>query len=334
MARGLLASRAMQRRLLLAGLAGAALARPRLAVAQAWAPTRAMRLVLGFPPGGASDAAVRVIQPFLQAALGQPVAVDNRPGAGGNPGALEVARAAPDGHTIGSANMGTLAVNPALVRNMGFDPAADLAPVTMLFNAVNVLVCPASRPFRSVADIVAAAKARPETITYGTGGVGSPGHLCGILFDHLAGTRTVPVPYRGGGPQMLALVAGEHDFGFSPLGTVLSHVQAGTIRALGVATTTRARELPEAPTMVEAGLAGFEVLNWDGIVLPRATPAPIRARLGEVVRAALADPALIAAFRQRGLEAWPTTEEAMAAQLAADAAKWQPLIRAAGIEPS
>ncbi len=322
----------MQRRTLLAGLAGAALARP--AFAQAWAPTRPVRLVLGFPPGGASDAAVRIIQPLLQAALGQSVVVDNRAGAGGNLGALEVARAAPDGHTIGSANMGTLAVNPALVRNMGFDPVADLAPVSMIFNATNVLVCPSNRPFRSVADIVAAAKARPETITYGTGGVGSPGHLCGILFDHIAGTRTVPVPYRGGGPQMLALVAGEHDFGFSPMGTVLSHVQAGTIRALGVATRTRARELPEAPTMIEAGLADFEVLNWDGAILPRATPAPVRALIGEVVRAALADPGLVAAFRQRGLEAWPTTAEAMAAQLAADAAKWQALIRAAGIEPS
>jgi tripartite-type tricarboxylate transporter receptor subunit TctC len=322
----------MNRRTLLAGLAGAALATP--AFAQGWTPSRPIRLVLGFPPGGASDAAVRILQPILQASLGQPVVVDNRAGAGGNLGALEVARAAPDGSTIGSANMGTLAVNPALVRAMGFDPVADLLPVSMIFNAVNVLVCPANRPFRSVADIIAAAKARPETISYGTGGVGSPGHLCGILFDHIAGTRTVAVPYRGGGPQMLALVAGEHDFGFSPMGTVLSHVQAGTIRALGVATRTRARELPDAPTMIEAGLADFEVLNWDGVILPKGTPDPIRARIGEAVRAALADPTLVAAFRQRGLEAWPTTAEAMAAQLAADAAKWQALIRAAGIEPS
>jgi tripartite-type tricarboxylate transporter receptor subunit TctC len=322
----------MNRRTLLAGLAGAALATP--AFAQGWTPSRPIRLVLGFPPGGASDAAVRILQPILQASLGQPVVVDNRAGAGGNLGALEVARAAPDGSTIGSANMGTLAVNPALVRAMGFDPVADLLPVSMIFNAVNVLVCPANRPFRSVADIIAAAKARPETISYGTGGVGSPGHLCGILFDHIAGTRTVAVPYRGGGPQMLALVAGEHDFGFSPMGTVLSHVQAGTIRALGVATRTRARELPDAPTMIEAGLPDFEVLNWDGVILPKGTPDPIRARIGEAVRAALADPALVAAFRQRGLEAWPTTAEAMGAQLAADAAKWQALIRAAGIEPS
>jgi tripartite-type tricarboxylate transporter receptor subunit TctC len=322
------------RRTLLSALALPVLARPALAQAPAWAPSRPIRLVLGFPPGGASDAAVRIIQPVLQAALGQSVVVDNRAGAGGNLGAEAVARAAPDGHTIGSANIGTLAVNPALVRNMPFDAAADLAPVSLLFNAVNVLVCPANRPFRSVADIVAGAKARPETISYGTGGVGSPGHLCGILFDHLAGTRTVAVPYRGGGPQMLALVAGEHDFGFSPMGTVLSHVQAGTIRALGVATRTRARDLPDAPTMIEAGLPDFEVLNWDGIVLPRATPEAARHRIGGVVRTALAEPAVVTEFRRRGLEPWPSTEEEFARQLAADAAKWQPLIRAAGIEPS
>jgi tripartite-type tricarboxylate transporter receptor subunit TctC len=321
----------MNRRSILAGLAGAALARP--AFSQAWAPTRPVTIVLGFPPGGASDAAVRIIQPHLQAALGQPVVVDNRAGAGGNLGALAVARAAPDGTTIGSANMGTLAVNPALVRNMGFE-VSELAPVSMIFNAVNVLYVPANRPWRTVAELVAAAKARPETITYGTGGVGSPGHLCGILFDHLAGTKTVPVPYRGGGPQILAAVAGEHDFGFSPLGTVLSHVQAGTMRALGVATKTRAAELPDVPSMEQAGLAGFEVLNWDGIVVPRATPAPIRARLGEVMRATLADPQVAADFARRGLVPWPTTEAAMAAQLASDTAKWQPLIRAAGIEPS
>jgi tripartite-type tricarboxylate transporter receptor subunit TctC len=133
---------------------------------------------------------------------------------------------------------------------------------------------------------------------------------------------------------MLALVAGEHDFGFSPMGTVLSHVQAGTIRALGVATRTRARDLPEAPTMIEAGLPDFEVLNWDGILVPRATPAPIRARLGAAIRGVLADPATVAAFRQRGLEPWPSEESGFAEQIAADSAKWRPLIRAAGIEPS
>jgi len=204
----------------------------------------------------------------------------------------------------------------------------------MIFNAVNTLYVPTSRPWRSVAELVAAAKTQPDTVNYGTGGVGSPGHLCGILFDHIAGTKTVAVPYRGGGPQILAAVAGEHDFGFSPLGTVLPHFQAGTLRALAVATKTRATELPDLPTMEQAGVADFEVLNWDGTVVPHATPAPIRSRIGEMVRATLANPQVAADFARRGLTPWPTTEAVMAAQLASDTAKWQPLIRAVGIEPS
>ncbi len=325
----------IQRRLLLGTLA-APLFAPALARAQtpAWTPDRPLRLLIGFPPGGASDAAVRIIQPRLSALLGQTVVVDNRAGAGGNLAAEAAARSAPDGTTLVSANIGTLTVNPALVRQMPFHPVNDLAPLSLIFNATNVLVVPSSRPWRSVAELVAAAKARPDTVTYGTGGVGSPGHLCGILVDKLAGTRTVSVPYRGGGPQMLGLVAGEHDFSFSPMGTVTSHIAAGTIRALGVSTRVRAPELPDVPTMIEAGLADYEVLNWDGILVPRATPAPIRQRLGDVIRQVLAEPEIVADFARRGLTPRPTSEAAFAAQLAADSETWQGLIRAAGIEPS
>jgi tripartite-type tricarboxylate transporter receptor subunit TctC len=321
----------LSRRPLLAGLA-AALATPSLA--QTWSPDRPVRLLIGFPPGGASDAAVRIIQPRLSALLGQSVVVDNRAGAGGNLAVEAAARSTPDGTTLVSANIGTLAVNPALVRVMPFDPIADLAPLSLLFNATNVLVVPAAKPYRSVADILAAARARPETITYGTGGVGSPGHLSGILLDSIGGVRTVAVPYRGGGPQMLGLVAAEHDFSFSPMGTVTSHIAAGTIRALGVTTRARAPELPEVPTMIEAGLPDFEVLNWDGILVPRATPMAIRTRLGDAIRQVLGEAEVQAEFARRGLTPRPTTEADFTAQLAADSANWQRLIRAAGIEPS
>ncbi|MGK7870463.1 Bug family tripartite tricarboxylate transporter substrate binding protein [Falsiroseomonas sp. E2-1-a20] len=324
----------MNRRHLLAALAAAPLAAPRLARAQGWAPDRPVRLLLGFPPGGASDAAVRIIQPRLAARLGQPVVVENRAGAGGNIAVEAAARSAPDGSTMVSANIGTLAVNPALVRQMPFHPIDDLAPLSLVFNATNVLVVQAARPYRSVADIVAAAKARPETLVYGTGGVGSPGHLCGIRLDDLAGIRTVAVPYRGGGPQMLGLLAGEQDFSFSPLGNVATHVAAGTLRALAVTTTARAEGLPSVPTMIETGLDGYEVLNWDGIVVPKATPAPIRTVLGDAIRAVLAEPEVVAAFAQRGLTPRPTSEAEFAAQLAADSTIWQGLIRGAGIQAS
>lgn len=324
----------LARRSLFATLAGT-IAAPSLARAQgSWSPDRPVRLLIGFPPGGASDAAVRIIQPKLSALLGQSVVIDNRAGAGGNLAVEAVARSAPDGTTLVSANIGTLAVNPALVRQMPFHPVNDLAPLSLLFNATNVLVVPASKPFRSVADIIAAARARPDTITYGTGGVGSPGHLCGILLDKIAGIRTVAVPYRGGGPQMLGLVAAEHDFSFSPMGTVTGHVSAGIIRALGVTTRGRAPELPTVPTMIEAGLPDYEVLNWDGILVPRATPAAIRTRLADAIRTVLADPDVVADFGRRGLTPRPTSEADFAAQLAADSATWQALIRAAGIEPS
>jgi len=323
----------LHRRPLLAGLA-ASLTLPAAVRAQGWSPDRPVRLLIGFPPGGASDAAVRIIQPRLSALLGQSVVIDNRAGAGGNLAVEAAARSTPDGTTLVSANIGTLAVNPALVRQMPFHPINDLAPLSLLFNATNVLVVPASKPFRSVADILAAARARPDTITYGTGGVGSPGHLSGILLDSIAGVRTVAVPYRGGGPQMLGLVAAEHDFSFSPMGTVTSHIAAGTIRALGVTTLARAPELPDVPTMVEAGLPGFEVLNWDGILVPRATPAAIRTRLGDAIRQVLNEPEIQTEFARRGLTPRPTSEADFTAQLAADSANWQRLIRAAGIEPS
>lgn len=323
----------LHRRPLLAGIA-ASLAMPAIGRAQTWSPDRPVRLLIGFPPGGASDAAVRIIQPKLSAALGQNVVIDNRAGAGGNLAVEAAARSVPDGTTLVSANIGTLAVNPALVRQMPFHSINDLAPLSLLFNATNVLVVPASKPFRSVADILAAARARPDTLSYGTGGVGSPGHLSGILLDSIGGVKTVAVPYRGGGPQMMGLLAAEHDFSFSPMGTVTSHIAAGTIRALGVTTLARAPELPDVPTMVESGLPGYEVLNWDGILVPRATPAAIRTRLGEAIRQVLADPEVRADFARRGLTPRPTSEADFAAQLAADSANWQRLIRAAGIEPS
>lgn len=320
-----------RRAALRAAAAAAALLLPLPAAAQTAAPP--VRLLVGFAPGGASDAAARLLQPRLAARLGQPVVVENRPGAGGNLAAEAVARAAPDGLTLLLANLGTLAVNPALVRAMPFDPQADLAPLSLAFAATNLLVAPANRPFRSLADLLAAARARPEALTYGTGGVGAPGHLGGILLDHLAGTRTTAVPYRGGGPQMTALLAGEHDFAFSPLGTALPHIRTGTVRALAVATRERAPELPDLPTVAEAGLPGFELTNWDGVLAPRATPAPIRARLGDALRAALSEGELREEFARRGLTPTPSTEEEFARRIAEDSRRWQALLRAAGIQP-
>jgi len=299
----------------------------------AWNPDRALRIVVPVAPGGSLDILGRLLARHLTEALGQNVVTENKPGAGSNIAFELVARAAPDGLTL-LVGSDPLTINPALYPRVGFDPVRDFSPVIEAVRAPQVLVVHPSAPVRDVAGFIAWARQADGKLTLASQGNGSIGHLAGALFAQDAGLGFTHVPYRGGGPQMLALVAGEHDFGFSPMGTVLTHVQAGTIRALGVATKIRARELPDVPSMIEAGLPDFEVLNWDGFVLPAGTPAPIRARLGEVIRAALAEPSVIADFQRRGLEAWPSTEAAFAAQLAADAAKWQPLIRAAGIEPS
>ncbi len=317
----------LTRRLLL-GSAAATLAVP--ALAQDF-PNRPIRFLLGFPPGGASDAALRIIQPRVQAALGQPMVIDNRPGAAGNLSAEAVARSAPDGHTLVSANIGTLAVNPAMFRSLPFDPVADFAPITLLHNVVNVLVVPADRPWQDLPALLAAARARPEAVTCGSSGVGSLGHLAMIRFEQQAGIRVTHVPYRGGGPLMTGLISGEADFAFATMGTVLPQLEAGKLRAFAVATATRAQHLPELPTLIELGFADFDAQNWDGILAPRATPQPVLDRLGTVLRAILGAPEIQREFLRRGFEARPCTAEAFARQIASDAARWQPVVRAAGV---
>ena len=294
-------------------------------------PNRPVRFLLGFPPGGASDAALRIIQPRVQAALGQPMIIDNRPGAAGNLSAEAVARSAPDGHTLVSANIGTLAVNPAMFRSLPFDPVADFAPITLLHNVVNVLVVPADRPWQDLPALLAAARVRPEAVTCGSSGVGSLGHLAMIRFEQQAGIRVTHVPYRGGGPLMTGLISGEADFAFATMGTVLPQLEAGKLRAFAVATATRAQHLPDMPTLIELGFADFDAQNWDGILAPRATPQAVLDRLGTVLRAILSDPEIQREFLRRGFEAKPCSAEEFARQIASDAARWQPVVRAAGV---
>ena len=316
-------------RRLLVGSAIAGLAAP--ALAQPDFPNRPIRFLLGFPPGGASDAALRIIQPRVQQALGQPMIIDNRPGAAGNLSAEAVARSAPDGHTLVSANIGTMSVNPALFRNLPFDPVADFAPITLLHNVVNVLVVPADRPWRNLAEFLTAARARPDAVTCGSSGVGSLGHLAMIRFEQQGGIRVTHVPYRGGGPLMTGLISGETDFAFATMGTVLPQLEANKLRAFAVATATRAQHLPDLPTLIEQGFPDFDAQNWDGILAPRATPQPILDRLGSVLRTILTDPTIQQEFLRRGFEARPCTAEEFARQIASDAARWQPIVRAAGV---
>jgi tripartite-type tricarboxylate transporter receptor subunit TctC len=315
--------------LLPAGLAAAAI---RPASAQSDYPSRPVRIVVGFAAGGGTDLTTRTMQPRLQQALGVSIVVDNRPGAGGNLATELVTRAQPDGYTLLMGTIGALAINPTLYRNLTFDPQADLTPVSMSGNILNVLVVPADRPWRSVAELVAAAKARPDTITYGSSGVGGAGHLAGALLDQLAGTRTVHVPYRGGGPLMTDLVGGKVDFAFSTAPTAVPQIESGRLRALAVPTLRRTALLPEVPTVAET-LPGYEVANWYALLGPKGLPAPVVERLHAAMRATLQDADVLAHLARHGVEPTPSTPEELARFIRDETTKWAPIVRATGATP-
>ncbi len=312
---------------------------PRPALAQGtgqtpdW-PTRPIRVVLPFAPGGSSDVAARMIAPRVAALLGQQVLVENRGGGGGNIAAELVARAAPDGYVLFQGNAGVLAINPSLYRSLPFDPVASFAPVGMVNSVANILCSPAGRPWREVAGLRAAMLAAPETIRAGNSGPGSIGHLAAVQFDLLAGTRSVHVPYRGGGPMSADLIAGHLDCAFATVPTVQAAIEAGTLRALAIGTAARSPLLPALPTVAEAGLPGFAVANWDAWLFPRGVAPAIVARMAAVLRGVLEDPSLRAELAKRGMEALPEAgPAAVQAAIASETARWAPIVRASGATP-
>ncbi|MBB5690877.1 tripartite tricarboxylate transporter substrate binding protein [Roseomonas alkaliterrae] len=318
---------AINRRALLAA-ATLPLAMP--ALAQDGFPSRPIRLVVGFVPGGATDISARAMAPKMSEVLGQPVVVENRPGAGSNLASEIVARSPADGHTILLATLGALVISPMIMR-LPIEPARDLVPISIAVELFNILVCPSDRPWRSAADVIAAAKARPGQLSWGHSGIGSAPQLAGLLFAKMAGIDTIGVSYRGGGLVVTDLVAGRLDYGFPTAPSVLPQVQEGRVRALAVPTAQRSRLLPDIPTVAESGLPGYDVPSWYGLVAPAGTPQPVIARLNHAAVTALRDPGVIEALNRAGLEAMPCTQEEMARAWAAERAKWEPIIRESGI---
>jgi len=319
---------ALRRRLLLAAVAGAPLAAPTLA--QEGFPARPLRLIVGFTPGGATDISARAIAPKMGEVLGQPVIVENRPGAGSNIATEIVARSPADGHTLLLATLGALVVSPMVLR-LPVDPQRDLMPISVAVDLFNILVLPPDRPWRSVAELVAAAKAAPGRLSYGTSGIAGGPHLAGILFDRLAGIETTAVHYRGGGLVVTDLLAGRVDFSFATAASVLTQMREGKLRALAVPHLTRSRLLPEIPTVAESGVPGFDVPSWYGVLTPRGTPEPAIARLNAAMRVALADPEVTAVLNRNGLEPRWSTPAQMAEALVTERVKWEPIIRESGI---
>ncbi|WP_458097087.1 Bug family tripartite tricarboxylate transporter substrate binding protein [Roseomonas sp. WA12] len=296
-------------------------------------PNRPLRVVVGFTAGGATDLAMRTVAPRMSDALGQPVVVDNRPGAGGNIATEIVVRSPPDGYTLLLGTIGPMIINPVIYPSLPFDPLVDLAPITTLVQSSTILVVPASRPWRSVADLIAAAKAAPGTLNWGYSGVGTTGQLAASLLNQLAGIETVGVPYRGGAPLMTDLISGRLDFTFSTTPPALPQVEAGKIRALAVPTLRRAPSLPDVPTIAESGVADFNAENYFMLLAPRATPPEAIATCNAAVRKALADPEVLAGLRRQGLEGQASTPEGVAEYLNAEVRRWRPVIASSRLRP-
>lgn len=294
-------------------------------------PTKPIRLVLPFPPGGGTDALARIIAPRLSENLGQTIVIDNRAGAAGNISAEIVARSQPDGYTLLVGFSTVLTTSKSLYSKLAFDPERDFEPITQLATAQYILVVHPSVAAKSLAELVALAKAKPGTLNYASSGAGSPLHLAAELFKARAGVDLVHVPYKGGGPAALAALAGETQVLFGSFASTLPHAKAGRLRALAVTSTRRSLLAPDLPTIAELGYPGFNVTAWDSVVAPRGTPHEIITRLNAEIVKVLRAPEVAALVRNVGYEPTGTTPEELAAIIKGESATWAKVIREANI---
>ena len=306
-----------------------ALIAPPAAFAQAF-PSKPIRLICPFPPAGAVDIASRAIAHELQKTLGQPVTVENRPGAGGNLGGEMAARSTADGYTLFMTTSGIQAINPALYSKMNFDPNKDFAPVAPLVSLNNVLVLHPSVPGNSVRDVIAAAKASPGKITYASSGNGTSIHMSGELFKSMTGVDMLHIPYKGSGPAVTDLIGGQVNMMFDNIPSSLPHIKAGKLKALATTGAKRDPALPDLPTIAEAGVPGYESGVWFGITVPAATPKDIVARLNaETIRSAKS-PDFVKRMTDLGYLIIPGTAEQMAGMIKAEIVRWTPVVKASG----
>ena len=293
-------------------------------------PSRPIRIVVGFAPGGPTDQLAREIGLRLQEAWGQPVIVENKPGASSRIAFEHVARAEPDGYTLLLGAVQT-ATNMAVYRNLGYDTLRDFAPVTQLTSAVLALAVSPSLPARSVAELVAVAKARAEGLTYATFGVASSAHFAAALFEQRAGIRLTHVPYNGAAPAQTAIAGGQVDLGFMSALSAMPLLQSGRLRALAVTSDRRLPQLPDVPTMAEAGFPSFEVSSWQGLLAPAGTPAAIVAKLQAQIARILALPAVRERLAAVAAEPVGSTPAQFRAHIAAEIARWAEVARRAGL---
>lgn len=315
-----------------AALAGALLALHLVTLARAADsyPTKPVRFLVGPGPNSGTDIVARAISLKLSERLGQSVIVDNRPGAGGTVAVALAAKAAPDGYTLLFVS-GSLVVHPALYRNLSYDPVRDLAPITLIGVVPQVLIVNPALPVKTVAEFIALAKQKPGEINYGSGGVGSTGHLAGELLQSMAGIRLTHVPYKGAGPAAVDLIAGQIQMLFTSAVNALQHSRTGRVRMLAVTTARRSVALPEVPTLSEFALPGYELTTWYGVLAPAGTPRAIVLRLNREISAVMKLPEVQERLASDGVEAATGTPEHFAALLKTELARVGAIVRAARI---
>jgi tripartite-type tricarboxylate transporter receptor subunit TctC len=294
-------------------------------------PTKPIRLIVPFPPGGPADALARIVGEKIGASMGKAIVVDNRPGAGGNIGMEMGAKAPPDGYTLVLAPAGNLTVNPSLYRAVPYDVERDFAPVTVLASVPNILVVHPSVPANTVGELVRYAKAHPGELNFSSPGNGSGAHLAGELLKSVAAIDMTHVPFNGIAPAVTALVGGQVQLMFAGAPSVLQHVKAGRLRALGVASLKRIAAAPELPTLAEMGFPGFDVTSWYGIVAPANTPKEVIARLQNEMSKALGEPDVREKLAGLGADAVANTPIEFAAMIKSETAKWSKIVRDAKI---
>ena len=293
-------------------------------------PTRPITLVVAFTPGGASDVLARILARKLEQVLGQPFVIDNRPGAGGNVAAEAVAHGAPDGYTLLAGNNAILATNAALYKRINFDPEADFAPIGLIGSQANILVVNPALPVKSMAELIALAKANPGTLNFASSGHGLAAHLAGELFKAEAKIDIVHVPYKGAAPALQDVIAGHVQMMFATASSVVSHIQGGKVRPLAVATLKRTSVLPEIATIDELGIKGFDATTWHGLVVPARTPKAVVAALNRALAATLDDAAVKTSLGDLGVDIIGGSPEDFAAYIRSEIPKWTAIIKASG----
>jgi tripartite-type tricarboxylate transporter receptor subunit TctC len=302
---------------------------PLHAHAQAY-PNKPIRLIVPYAPGGATDIISRAVAIELTKTLGQAVTVDNRPGAGGNLGSEMAARSAPDGYTLLTSASSLHGITPFLYKKLNYDPNKDLLPVIVLAGFANVLVLNPSVPANSVKDVIALARAQPGKLTCASSGSGSTIHMSCEMFKHMLGLQITHVPYKGSGPAMIDLLAGQVNLMFDNIPSAISHIRGGKLRALATTGAKRSPTLPDLPTMIESGVPGFESTAWFGIAVPAGTPKDIIARLSADGQKAVKSPEFVKRITDLGYEIVGGTPEQMASMIQDEYKRWGPIVKASG----